>query len=140
MRGHVPDTALRTDVVAMLERSVGGGSIPIGGSLLVLPQPQCDVLNAVEGLRFPQSVDRPTIRWWWASSRRRRSWNSGKARRSTSACRRRSSIYVDYYDGDGNVIHLLPNEYTQDNRLAAIARRTRSDRGSGRRGHSQRFA
>ena len=51
-----------------------------------------------------------------------------------------ADIYVDYYDGDGNVIHLLPNEYTQDNRLAAIARRTRSDRGSGRRGHSQRFA
>ena len=56
VRGHVPAPAMREQVVATLQQFVGG-AIPIGGSILVLPQPQCGVLNAVEGFGFPQSKD-----------------------------------------------------------------------------------
>ena len=40
----------------MLKQAVGG-AIPITGSVLVLPTPQCGVLESVENLGFPQSKD-----------------------------------------------------------------------------------
>ncbi len=130
VRGHVPDTALRTDVVAMLERSVGG-SIPIGGSLLVLPQPQCDVLNAVEELGFPQSVDQandPLVVGEQAQAEILEFEDGRSVDFGMQAPEFDADIYVDYYDGDGNVLHLLPNEYTQDNRLPANSHFTIGDR------------
>ncbi len=55
----MPDPALRTDVVAMLERSVGG-SIPIGGSLLVLPL-LCDDAELVIGSGHSRSIGQRLI-------------------------------------------------------------------------------
>ena len=56
VRGHVPVPDMQAQVVEMLQQSVGG-AIPIGGSILVLPPPQCGVLDAVERLGIPQSKD-----------------------------------------------------------------------------------
>jgi hypothetical protein len=124
IRGHVPVPALQKEVVAMLGQAVGG-AIPIAGSVLVLPAPQCGVLDAVEGLGFPQSKDQENdpLEVGREAQAQLLSLEEGqKVVFSLQAPEFDAHIYLDYYDKDGNVVHVLPNQYTEDNRHAANAR------------------
>ncbi|MCH8036282.1 MAG: DUF4384 domain-containing protein, partial [Proteobacteria bacterium] len=126
IRGHVPVPALRAEVVAMLERAVGG-AIPIGGSVLVLPAPQCGVLDAVEALGFPQSRDQENDPLEIGREAQAQILSFEEGQRvvfSLQAPEFDAHIYLDYYDKDGNVVHVLPNRYIEDNRRAANARFT----------------
>ncbi len=121
IRGHVPAPALKADVVAMLERSVGG-AIPVGSSLLVLPAPQCGVLDAAEGLGFVQSRDQENDPLEVGREAQAQILSFEEAQRVVFALQAPefdAYIYVDYFDKDGTVVHVLPNDFVQDNRYAA---------------------
>ena len=108
IRGHVPVPALREEVVAMLERVVGG-AIPIGRSVMVLPAPQCGALNAVEGLGFPQSKDQENdpLEVGREAQAQILSFEEGQqVVFSLQAPEFDAHIYLDYYDKDGNVTHV----------------------------------
>jgi hypothetical protein len=124
IRGHVPVPALRAEVVTMLEQAVGG-AIPIGGSVMVLPAPQCGVLDAVEGLGFPQSRDQENDPLEVGREAQAQLLSFEEGQRvvfSLQAPEFDAHIYLDYYDKDGNVVHVLPNQYIEDNRHAANTR------------------
>ncbi len=126
IRGHVPVPALRAEVVAMLEQAVGG-AIPIGGSIMVLPAPQCGVLDAVEGLGFPQSKDQENDPLEVGREAQAQLLSFEEGQRVVFALQAPefdAHIYLDYYDKDGNVVHVLPNQYIEDNRHAANQRFT----------------
>ena len=121
IRGHVPTEDMKGAVVGMLGNAVGD-SIPVGGSVLVLPQPQCGVLDSVEGLGVPQSrdqIDDPLVIGEEAQARIEQYEDGSPMLMRLQAADFDSYIYIDYYDADGNVIHLLPNEYRGENRFAA---------------------
>ncbi|WP_282607850.1 DUF4384 domain-containing protein [Pelagibius sp. Alg239-R121] len=124
IRGHVPAAAMQADVVAMLERSVGG-AIPIGSSLLVLSAPQCGVLDAVEGLGLPQSKDQENDPLEVGQEAQAQILSFEEAQKvvfSLQAPEFDAHIYVDYFDKDGTVVHVLPNKYLSANRHPANAR------------------
>lgn len=121
IRGHVPAQAMKADVVAMLERSVGG-AIPVGSSLLVLPAPQCGVLDSAEGLGFVQSKDQENDPLEIGKEAQAQILSFEEAQRVVFALQAPefdAYIYVDYFDKDGTVVHVLPNDFVQDNRYAA---------------------
>ena len=129
IRGHVPAPALKADVVAMLEQSVGG-AIPVGSSLLVLPAPQCGVLEAAEGLGFLQSKDQENDPLEVGKEAQAQILSFEETQRvvfSLQAPEFDAYIYVDYYDKDGTVVHVLPNSYLEDNRYPANANFTLGD-------------
>lgn len=124
IRGHVPVPALRAEVVTMLEQAVGG-AIPIGGSVMVLPAPQCGVLDAVEGLGFPQSTDQENDPLEVGREAQAQLLSFEEGQRVVFALQAPefdAHIYLDYYDKDGNVVHVLPNQYIEDNRRGANTR------------------
>lgn len=121
IRGHVPAQAMKADVVAMLERSVGG-AIPVGSSLLVLPAPQCGVLDAAEGLGFIQSKDQENDPLEIGREAQAQILSFEEAQRVVFALQAPefdAYIYVDYFDKDGTVVHVMPNDFIQANRYAA---------------------
>ena len=56
VRGHARDAAIAAAAVARIETAVGG-SIPVTGDLVVLPEPQCAILDSIESLGPAQSSD-----------------------------------------------------------------------------------
>lgn len=135
IRGHVPTPEMKTAVVGMLEQSVGG-AIPVGGSVLVLPNPQCGVLDAVERLGVPQSrdqIDDPLTIGEEAQARIERHEEGNPLTLSLKGAEYDAYIYIDYYDADGNVIHLMPNERRTDNRYGANREFKMGDEESGLR-------
>jgi hypothetical protein len=108
----------------MLEQAVGG-AIPIGGSVMVLPAPQCGVLDAVEGFGFPQSKDQENDPLEVGREAQAQILSFDEGQRvvfSLQAPEFDAHIYLDYYDKDGNVLHVLPNQYMEDNWHAANTR------------------
>ncbi|NNG02656.1 MAG: DUF4384 domain-containing protein, partial [Inquilinus sp.] len=123
IRGHVPDEGLRVEVVSMLTETVGG-SIPVGGSLIVLPEPQCGVLGRVEAMGLPQSSDQtddPLVVGREAQVATRRLEDGSPLVLALQAPDFDAHVYIDYFDGGGKVYHLLPNESATDNVFAADA-------------------
>jgi hypothetical protein len=112
LRGHIPDEDLRAPVLAALQAQVGQG-ITVTDAMLILPRPQCGALAGIGAVGLPQSTDQVT--------NSRIAGNDAHAR--VFAYRGGDSlllemqapdydayVYVDYYDADGNVIHLVPND------------------------------
>ena len=133
VRGHVPIPELRNLVVGLLEQSVGA-SIPVGGSILVLPQPQCDVLNAVEDLGLPQSVEQvndPLVVGEAAQADILLFEDGMRVTFRLKAAEYESYTYLDFYDRDGTVQHIMPSEHIRQNRRAANARFTIGGGGEG---------
>ncbi len=121
VRGHVPAEDLRAGVVALLTQTVGG-AIPIGGSILVLPEPQCGLLSAVENLGFPQSTDQegdPLVIGREAQAAILEMEDKQLVSFQLQAPEFDAFVYLDYYDKDGKVVHVLPNEFDAENRWLA---------------------
>lgn len=116
--GHVPDEAAGTALVDRLG-AVIGDSIPVTGSLLLLPEPQCHVLAAVEELGLPQSEelrDDPLVVGEAAQSAIWSYADGDRFELDIEAPEFPAWIYLDYFDRDGAVLHVLPNEYAPPRR------------------------
>ena len=112
LRGHIPEEALRAPVTAALRGQVGG-SIPLADNLLILPRPQCGVLAGIEALGLPQSSDQhlnPRVLGPDAHARVYRFTDGEQLVFELTGADYPAYVYVDYYDADGAVIHLQPNE------------------------------
>ena len=121
LRGHVPEEALRDPVVAALQGAVGA-SIPVVDNVLLLPPPQCSVLPDIEALGLPQSSDQHTDPKLVGEDAHARVYRYAESERivlEIAAPDFDAYVRVDYFDADGNVIHLAPNEWVGPARLRA---------------------
>lgn len=112
IRGHIPDPAMRKEVVAGIQAQIGP-AIPVGDNLLVLPEPQCDLLLAVATLGLPQSTeqsDDPLVVGQAAHADLFQLVGGDALSLRFKAPDYPSFVYVDYYDSSGTVWHLLPRD------------------------------
>ena len=114
LTGHVPDASQRGPVLATLQAQMGA-DITVQDNLLVLPAPQCGALSGIANVGFPQSTDQITNPMIVGADTHARAFRyvAGDALVMTlTAPDYPAYVYVDYFDADGNVIHLAPNDAT----------------------------
>lgn len=112
LRGHIPDPARRAPLLGDLT-SYLGGSISVSDNIKILPRPQCDMLNGVAALGLPQSTDQRTDPSLVGTDAHTRSYTYSEGDRlvlDVAAADYSAWIYVDFFDAQGQVVHLVPNE------------------------------
>lgn len=112
LRGHVPENGLKAPVRNALSAQLGD-SIPIDDQLRILPRPQCGALSGIAAVGLPQSNEQLTNPRVIGPNAFVRNYDYRAGDRlefSLEAPEYRSFIHVDYFDADGMVIHLQPNE------------------------------
>ncbi len=114
LTGHVPQAEDRAPVLAALQAQMGQ-DITVTDNLLILPAPQCGALSGIASVGLPQSTDQitnPLIVGRDTHARAFRYTAGEPLVLELTAPDYASFIYVDYFDADGNVIHLSPNDRT----------------------------
>ena len=112
LRGHVPDEGLRGPILAALQAQVGAG-IMVTDSMLILPRPQCGALGGIGAMGLPQSTDQLTNPLLVGTDAQERTYNYTQGDQmilDLAAPDYDAYIYVDFFDANGNVIHLVPND------------------------------
>jgi len=121
VNGHVPEPDMRAPVLAAL-RDQMGGDIAVSDNILVLPRPQCGALTGIAGVGLPQSTDQITNPLLIGAGTQARvfSYVAGDPLSfDLTAPDYPAWIYVDYFDADGKVLHLVPNDHVQLHRAQA---------------------
>lgn len=114
LSGHVPEASQRAPVLAALQAQMGN-DITVAGNLLVLPAPQCGALTGIADVGLAQSTDQITNSLIVGADTHARSFRylaGDPLVMSLTAPDYPAYVYVDYFDADGNVIHLSPNDQT----------------------------
>ena len=112
--GHVPDPELRDTVVSAMQAQMGQ-DIPVREGLLILPRPQCGALSGIASVGLPQSTDQitnPLLLGEDTHAREFRYTAGSPLVMALQGADYDAYVYVDYFDADGNVLHLSPNQYT----------------------------
>lgn len=112
LRGHVPDTALKGPILAALQAQLGEG-IKVDDALMILPRPQCGALTGIADVGLPQSQDQLTNPKLIGADAQARTFSYVKGEPMVlqlAAPDYDAFVYVDFFDADGNVIHLMPND------------------------------
>jgi hypothetical protein len=112
LRGHVPADNLRNQVVSSLVSEIGG-AIPIVDRLRVLPRPQCGLLALLDEVGLPQSDEQaldPRIIGPDTQVRDYAFSDGDPLVLDVVSPSYPSTVYVDYYDASGAVLHLQPND------------------------------
>jgi hypothetical protein len=112
--GHVPDPELRDTVVSAMQAQMGQ-DIPVRERLLILPRPQCGALSGIASVGLPQSTDQITNPLLVGEDTHAREFRYTAGKPLVMALQGAdydAYVYVDYFDADGNVLHLRPNQYT----------------------------
>ena len=112
LRGHVPEEELRAPILAALQAQVGA-DMPVRDNMLILPRPQCGALSGISAVGLPQSTDQLTNPLLVGADAHAREYRYAEGDRLTfdlTAPDYDGFVYVDYFDADGMVIHLVPNE------------------------------
>ena len=123
LRGHVPTAELASDLIRSSQRLVGDETRLVG-NLMVLPSPQCGVLDAVEALGLTQSDDQsndPLAVGDRARADMPRAFDGEIASFRFQAPAYDAHIYIDYFDAAGMVQHLMPSDFRGENRFRANA-------------------
>jgi len=113
LRGHIPDDSLREPLLNAIRAQLGE-SIPVGGSMLVLPSPQCDVLSRLENLGLPQSQGQSRDPMHVGATTQLSTFDYGEGERVIVKMRSPdypAYVYVDFFDVEGRVLHLRPNQW-----------------------------
>jgi len=113
LRGHIPDNSIRAPILAAIQQQLGE-SIPVGGSMLVLPSPQCDVLSRVESLGLPQSQGQQRDAKELGAITQLSTFDYSQGERVIVRMHSPdypAYVYVDFFDVDGRVLHLRPNQW-----------------------------
>lgn len=121
IRGHIPDPALRDAVLSRINAAVGG-ALPVRTNLLVLPQPQCGVLQALDGMAMPQSrdqLDDPLAVGREAQAGLMRFHDGDILRLTIEAPEFDAWLHLDYFGADGQVVHLMPSRFAEARRVPA---------------------
>lgn len=112
LRGHLPEDALRLPVLAALQTQIGS-AIPVADNLLILPRPQCGALSGIANVGLPQSTEQLTNPRVVGTDAHARAYQYAAGQRLTfelTAPDYDAYVYVDYFDAEGMVLHLQPNE------------------------------
>lgn len=112
VKGHIPDGGLRTPVLAELQAQMGA-DIRVSDNILILPRPQCGALSGISNVGLPQSTDQITNPLLIGEDTHVRELGFVRGDRlyfDLTAPDYDAYVYVDYFDADGNVLHLSPNE------------------------------
>ncbi|MCF6232393.1 MAG: hypothetical protein L3J36_04745 [Rhodobacteraceae bacterium] len=136
VKGHIPDDDLRAPVLAALRVQMGA-NITVSDNILILPRPQCGALSGIAGVGLPQSTDQITNPLVIGNDTHAKVFNFAEGdllSLDMTAPDYDAFIYLDYFDADGMVLHLEPNEYAplrQTNAQAAqqIGAKTMQDIG-----------
>jgi len=113
LRGHIPDDSIRAPILTAIRQQLGE-SIPVGGSMIVLPSPQCDVLSRLENLGLPQSTRQANDPKELGAVTQLTTFEYGAGERVIIRMKSYdfpAYVYVDFFDVDGNVLHLRPNQW-----------------------------
>ncbi len=123
LRGHVPEAAAAPPVAAALRAHLGG-DIPVVDALRVLPRPTCHLLDRIETLGLPQSTEHLTNPKVVGAEGFARVYDvtEGEFLELSVAIEDSPAAYagwahIDYFDGNGMVVHLLPNAVLDPVRL-----------------------
>ena len=114
VKGHIPEDDLRAPVLAALQAQMGA-NITVSDNILILPRPQCGALSGIAGVGLPQSTDQITNPLVIGNDTHAKvfSFSDGDLLSlDMIAPDYDAFIYLDYFDADGMVLHLEPNEYT----------------------------
>ena len=113
VNGHIPDDDLRAPVLAALRQQMGA-SITVSDNILILPRPQCGALSGIANVGLPQSTDQITNPLVIGDDAHVRVFSFSEGQLLSldmTAPDYDAFIYLDYFDADGMVLHLEPNEY-----------------------------
>lgn len=113
LSGHVPSPDMRAPVLAAMQAQVGTG-IRVAGDLLHLPRPQCGALAGIAAAGLPQSTDQFTDTRLVGQAAHAREYRYSEGQRlgfDLTAPDYPAFVYVDFFDADGQVIHLVPNSF-----------------------------
>ena len=133
LRGHIPDDSLRAPILTAIRQQLGE-SIPVGGSMIVLPSPQCDVLSRLDTLGLPQSTRQANDPKELGAITQLTTFDYGEGERVIIRMKSYdfpAYVYVDFFDVDGNVLHLRPNQWEPLQYYEPGANITVGDDGSG---------
>ncbi len=111
LRGHVPDEALRAPILKALQDQVGTG-IKVADAMLILPRPQCGALSGIADVGLPQSQDQNTNPRLIGADAQAKAYTYTTGQTMVldlAAPDYDAYLYVDFFDADGQVIHLVPN-------------------------------
>ncbi|MCU9840053.1 hypothetical protein OEZ49_19990 [Ruegeria sp. WL0004] len=106
--GHVPADEARTTAVSAVRAQLGSALL-VDDGLRVLPHPQCDVLGRIEASGLPQSEEqfKDAAMIGAQGFAREYAFMQGELLRiDLIAPDYDAYVYVDYFDGDGLVLHL----------------------------------
>lgn len=112
LRGHVPELQASQPVMSALRQTLGA-DIVVTQNILLLPKPQCGALAGIAELGLPQSTDQITNAKLIGAAAHAREYRYNGGQRlqfELTAPDYAAFVYVDYFDADGDVIHLTPNE------------------------------
>ncbi|MEQ6250645.1 DUF4384 domain-containing protein [Sulfitobacter sp. HNIBRBA3233] len=114
LRGHLPDETLRVPLLDRMRAQVGT-ALPLRDALRILPPPQCGTLDAITALGLPQSEEQLTDSDLVGEAAQVREYAFTEGDRLTidlTGPDYPAYVYVDYFDAEGQVIHLRPNAQT----------------------------
>lgn len=110
--GHIPEDGLRDDILSAL-RAEMGANIGVSDNMALLPRPQCGALSGIGAVGLPQSTDQMTNPLLLGETLHARvlDFTDGELLYfDLTAPDYDAYVYVDYFDADGNVLHLSPND------------------------------
>lgn len=123
MTGHVPEAGLRSTVLEAMQSKMGA-DIPVREDLLVLPRPQCGALAGIAQVGLPQSTDQITNPLLLGESTHAREFSyvdGDPLVLELQGADYDAYVYVDFFDAGGNVLHLMPNDFTPMQKTSAKA-------------------
>ena len=110
--GHIPEDGLRDGILSAL-RSQMGADIGVSDNMALLPRPQCGALSGIGAVGLPQSTDQITNPLLIGETLHARvlDFTDGELLYfDLTAPDYDAYVYVDYFDANGNVLHLSPND------------------------------
>lgn len=112
LRGHVPEAGMRATLTDALRVQIDN-VLPVAERLQILPEPQCGTLGQVASLGVPQSEEQFTDPALIGENLFVREYVFAGGDRMVidlEGADYPAFLYVDYFDAEGNVLHLMPNE------------------------------
>jgi len=113
LRGHIPRDDLRGPLLAALRAEVGG-SIPLADNLLILPPPTCTALTGIAATGLAQSTEQTTNPSVVGPNAHARLYDFRAGEQLSFELQGAdypAYFYIDFFDAEGNVVHLQPNAF-----------------------------